>query len=371
MSAPSPPRVTDNPDSRNSTLVFYWKTPLSDGDGSGISSYTLNCTAPSSITVSYPAPSSEGIGLISSLTNRTRYFFDIFCTNSNGISSPFVSYFAKQPGDPPNTPVFSTSLFLFNGRSTLNVSWSTPTNDGGADIYRYGVWMYSATSNGILNLNDPPAKTYTYCNVFSRQLYLPSLTSNYYVNVTAINDSGWSDVFDLNRYQFVDTRGYFPGIRWNALPYGNYQVNGIYIFNTISSASTAVTLDGTNMTTLTNGFRNPNSGDQYCVEWTGFFLCRDSGSHTFYTESDDWSFLWLGSNAEPGNYTLANVLVNNGNEHGVVQASGTISLTSGNYYFIRFSMGENGGGDDMRVSFQTPTVSRTYNFSNYMYYRPT
>ena len=367
MSAPSPPIIEDRPDSRNSTLIFYWRAPLSDGDGSGISSYTLHCTSPSTIIQSYPAPQSGGFASITGLTNRTRYFFDLYCTNSNGISSSAVSYFAKQPGNPPIVPFISIALIS----NVLNVYWSTPTNDGGADIYRYGIWSFAATSNGfpLFNLNALSSKSYTYSNVFFRQIPLPNPASNYCVTVHAINDAGWSsDPFVSSIYRSLVS--YTPGIRWNALPTGNYQVDGIYLFNTISSASTGVTFDGTNIGTLTNNFRPVGVFDQYCTEWTGYFYCQTSGTHTFWTESDDWSFVWLGSNAQRGNYTTANALVNNGGSHGVQERSGSISLTSNIYYFIRFSHGDGGGGDDMRLSFQTPTVSRTYNLSNYFFHIP-
>jgi hypothetical protein len=372
MSAPSPPIITDRPDSRNSTLIFYWKPSLSDGDGSGISSYTLNCTAPSTIEISYPAPTAEGIALISPLTNRTRYFFDIYATNSNGISSPYVSYYAKQPGNPPIPPFVSTSLSYNNPNFNLTVYWSTPTNDGEADIYRYGIWMYPSDSNGTVlsNLGILSSKTYTYSNIYSRDINIPDQLSNYTLAVAAINDAGWSEIYDPSVYKFIGI-GYIPGIRWNALPLNNYSVNGIYLFNTIASASTAITFDGTNIATLTNNYRPVNGGTRYQVEWTGYFYCRNSGNHTFWTNSDDWSFLWLGSNAEPGNYTTTNPLVNNGGEHAAQDRFGTSNLIANTYYFIRFSFGENSGGDDMQVSFSTPTLARTYNFSNYMYYRLT
>lgn len=366
MSAPTPPIITDRPDSRNSTLIFYWNSPLSDGDGSGISSYTLHCTNPSTIIQSYPVQLGNS-ALITGLTNRNRYFFDLYCTNSNGISSSAVSFFAKQPGNPPNPPVFSVNLN--NALSNLTVNWSTPTNDGGADIYRYGIWVFPAIGSNLLsNFSSLSSKSYTYSNVFSRVIGLPNLSSNYAVSVHAINDAGWSsDPFDSRAYQFP--AAFIPGVRWNALPIGTYQVDGIYLFNTVSSASTAVTFDGTNIGTLTNNFRPVGAFDQYCTEWTGYFFAQNTGNHTFWTESDDWSFVWIGSNAQRGNYNTGNAVVNNGGSHGVLERSGTISLTAGIYYFIRFSHGDGGGGDDMRFSFSTPAQGRTYNLSNYLFHK--
>ena len=205
MSAPSAPIVSDRPDARNSTLRFYWNTPLSDGDGSGISSYTLACTAPTPATYSYNAAEGQLYAEISSLTNRTRYFFDIFATNSNGISSPATTYFAKQPGNPPGSPVFSNTVEVVDGVSSIIVHWSSPTNDGGADIYRYGIWMFPSdvNQNILSNLGSLSSKTYTYPNVFNRAINIPNINSNYFLTVAAINDAGWSDFESYNKYIFI------------------------------------------------------------------------------------------------------------------------------------------------------------------------
>ena len=49
------------------------------------------------------------------------------------------------------------------------------------------------------------------------------------------------------------------------------------------------------------------------------------------------------------------------------ERSGTINLIENTYYPIRYQFGENGGGDDMRISFTPPGSSRTYNGYGYFY----
>ncbi len=126
--------------------------------------------------------------------------------------------------------------------------------------------------------------------------------------------------------------------------------------------------DFTSINAATGGIiPNGDPWETYSVEWFGYFYAPTTGSYTFYTESDDASYVWIGSNALSG-YTTANALVNNGGLHGILTASGTISLTADTYYPIRIQMGENYHGDNMYVSFAGPSISRTYNLAGYVFY---
>ena len=84
----------------------------------------------------------------------------------------------------------------------------------------------------------------------------------------------------------------------------------------------------------------------------------------FYTSSDDASYLWIGPNALSG-FTAANALVNNGGLHGMVEKSRTISLIAGQFYPVRIQFGEQGGGDNMIVSFSNPVLAKTTNGAGY------
>jgi hypothetical protein len=106
--------------------------------------------------------------------------------------------------------------------------------------------------------------------------------------------------------------------------------------------------------------------DQYSVEWIGYFYAPTTGSYTFYTVSDDASYLWIGSTALSG-YTTGNCLVNNAGLHPMQERSGTITLTGGTYYPIRIQFGENYGGDNCVVSFAGPSISKTSDFNNYAF----
>ncbi len=147
--------------------------------------------------------------------------------------------------------------------------------------------------------------------------------------------------------------GYFADtMNWFTSNTVNYTASNISIMSNISSA--------------TNGNKTVNGAENYSVQWTGYFYALASGNHTFYTNSDDASYLWLGSNAISG-FTSNNSLVNNGGLHGMTQRSGISNLTAGTYYPIRMMYGELNGGDDMQVSFTPPSGTRTYVFSNYAF----
>jgi hypothetical protein len=119
------------------------------------------------------------------------------------------------------------------------------------------------------------------------------------------------------------------------------------------------------------------NADNYSYMWLGFFFARKTGVHTFYTMSDDASYVWVGDTALSG-YTSFNALVNNGGRRGTgvpmladiggtlqlsntfmnAQRSGTINLVAGRAYPVRIMYGESGGtnyrGDKMFFKFTEP-----------------
>ena len=108
--------------------------------------------------------------------------------------------------------------------------------------------------------------------------------------------------------------------------------------------------------------------DHYSWQWLGYFKPSSTENYTFYTTSDDASYVWIGDNALAG-FTINNANVNNGEEHGEEEvASSPISLTAGVYYPIRIQFGEFEGGDIMSLSFEAPTITKTSQGLGYYYY---
>lgn len=104
------------------------------------------------------------------------------------------------------------------------------------------------------------------------------------------------------------------------------------------------------------------------IEWRGFFVPPTTDTYTFYTNSDDASYLWIGDIAVSG-FTTANALVNNGGLHGLVEQSGSIELVEGTYYPIRIQAGNNEVTGECFVSWSSSTQAQTGSFAGLVFYK--
>ena len=163
----------------------------------------------------------------------------------------------------------------------------------------------------------------------------------------------------------------------DAIPYvaGLFKTTYAGYFNDVVSffATATPTTYGTNPATSvqTTAITEAASGDgsNFSCQWLGYFLPSTTETYTFFTSSDDASYVWVGSNALTG-FTTANAIVKNGGTHGNQERSGTISLTSGVYYPIRIQFGESGGGDIMTFYYSTPTINLTATVTGRVFYNP-
>ena len=100
------------------------------------------------------------------------------------------------------------------------------------------------------------------------------------------------------------------GFKW-------YYYKGSYFSGVNSFSGKNPTKQGENVTDFsskhkaTGGhLRNDGNEDNYAVKWEGFFAPKKTGSHKFWTESDDMSYLYVNDV----------MVVNNGGLHGMVKA---------------------------------------------------
>jgi hypothetical protein len=112
-----------------------------------------------------------------------------------------------------------------------------------------------------------------------------------------------------------------------------------------------------------------DDGSNFSVQWLGYFKPITTETYTLFILSDDGSYLWIGANALSG-FTTANANINNGGAHGSQERSGTVVLTAGIYYPIRMQFGEIGGGDVFRFTYSTPTITKTTNVTDLVFYNP-
>jgi hypothetical protein len=110
-------------------------------------------------------------------------------------------------------------------------------------------------------------------------------------------------------------------------------------------------------------------GNSFSMQWLGYFVPSTTETYTFFLNSDDASYLWIGSNAVSG-FSTANATINNGGLHGPIEVSGTAALTADVYYPVRIQYGENGGGDVMFFNYSTPTIGKTTDVTGRVFYHP-
>ena len=112
-------------------------------------------------------------------------------------------------------------------------------------------------------------------------------------------------------------------------------------------------------------------GDNYGLLAIGYFKPPTTGTYTFYTSSDDYSGVWVGSLASAASGRDAtNATVNNGMNLGTggqanTKRSGTASLTGGVWYPIRIVHEEGGGGDNLTLSWAGPGIAETTSLATY------
>lgn len=112
-----------------------------------------------------------------------------------------------------------------------------------------------------------------------------------------------------------------------------------------------------------------DDGSNFSVQWLGYFKPITTETYTLFILSDDGSYLWIGANALSG-FTTANANINNGGAHGSQERSGSVALTAGIYYPIRMQFGEISGGDVFRFTYSTPTITKTTNVTDLVFYNP-
>jgi hypothetical protein len=148
--------------------------------------------------------------------------------------------------------------------------------------------------------------------------------------------------------------------------YAGYFADNVSFFATATPTAYGANPATSIQTTI---IQEPSSDDgtDFSVQWLGYFLATTTETYTFFTNSDDASYCWIGSNAVTG-FSTANATVNNGGLHGDQERSGTAALTANTYYPIRIQFGEQGGGDVLGFNFSTPTIGKTTNVTDRVFY---
>jgi hypothetical protein len=150
--------------------------------------------------------------------------------------------------------------------------------------------------------------------------------------------------------------------------YSGYFADNVNFFATATSASIGGN-PATSVQTTIISEPATDDGSNFSVQWLGYFKPTTTETYTFFTNSDDASYMWIGANALSG-FTTANSTVNNGGLHGNQERNGTAALMAEVYYPIRIQFGELSGGDVFGFNYSTPTISKTTNVTGLVFYNP-
>ena len=150
--------------------------------------------------------------------------------------------------------------------------------------------------------------------------------------------------------------------------YAGYFADSVSFFAT-ATPTTYGSNPSTSVQTTAISEAATDDGSNFSIQWLGYFKPTTTETYTFFTNSDDASYMWIGANALSG-FTTANATVNNGGAHGNVEKSGTAALTAGVYYPVRMQFGEAGGGDVFGFNYSTPTITKTTNVTGLVFYNP-
>ena len=252
----------------------------------------------------------------------------------------------------PTSGFTSTGLRWWNGPDedlgyviAHTVPSGTQPNPVGVPAY-IGFWRTpSKTDNNFISLSQ-------YVSSFTGT---PQTFASASAAKTWLNSAGYWTSWDLSY-----TAGVFK------TTYSGYFNDNVSFFATATPASVggnpATSVQTTEITEPPTG-----DGENFSCQWLGYFKPTTTETYTFFTSSDDASYVWVGSNSISG-FTTTNSTVNNGGLHGTQERSGTIALTAGTNYPLRVQFGELSGGDVMTFSYSTPTITKTTNVTGLIFY---
>jgi len=318
-------------------------------------------------------------------------------SNSNGILSVNQAFMkGEETGSATISKWTGTNYFTNSTTHVVNICTDVIGNTTGGRLFGFGnevgggspksedvhgnIWSIFTTPNAIstgipgrygsvISSNARKGSTTIVITNSDEQDSAPSDMTNQLVDVqTSIryNNTG----LDAKRYS-----GYFGTSRSyeTNLP-NDFDSSGDNVNYTFSRSSVEGPLYVTEFNRFYLGTGAPVNNMTWNIE--GYFLAPTTGSYTFFLNSDDASYLWIGAagGSLATSYTKTSALVNNGGLHPPTERFGTISLTAGNYYPIRVIYGnqdraKNINGTELTISFSGPGISKRIDGRGYFFNR--
>ena len=173
---PNAPVVTAY--SKNTYVSLSWVAPL-DG-GSPITSYKVYVNGDST-PYATTLPYSYSVYNVKGLTNGISYGFKVSAVNKNGETSSEVVYSTPAPTVPDSPNILSTTPM----NTSVGLTWSPPSNNGGYPITSYKIFITNFSGSYSNSITTPDDDT----NFIVEKL---SNGTTYYFKVAAINQLGQS-----------------------------------------------------------------------------------------------------------------------------------------------------------------------------------
>ena len=109
----------------------------------------------------------------------------------------------------------------------------------------------------------------------------------------------------------------------------------------------------------------PNTGS---AQWEGYFRASTTELYAFSASADDAVWLWIGNEATASNPSTASAILGAPRVlGGRTTYSGSLGLTAGIYYPMRWQYSGVFVPDFLTASFETATISNTEDFTGYTY----
>ncbi len=165
------------------TISLSWGPPTDDG-GSPITLYEINIVRSDNgeVAVSTTVEPTVTSYMATGLTPSTLYAIQVAARNSKGRNGASIS----ATTDAATAPAAPTSLTATaSGQTTINLSWTAPTNTGGASITGYRI---EVSPNGTSNWTNRQANTRSTATTYAHTGLSAGTTRHY--RVSAINSAG-------------------------------------------------------------------------------------------------------------------------------------------------------------------------------------
>jgi len=182
----APPSLTATASGRT-IINLSWTAP-SDNGGADISGYKIEASASSTagwVDLVEDTESTSTTYADKNLSPATTRYYRVSAINSAGTSTS--STVANATTDPPTAPDEPTSLTATaSGRTIINLSWTAPSDDGGAVISGYNIEV--SPDGEVSTWTDLVADTESNSISYAHENLAPETT--HYYRVSAINSAG-------------------------------------------------------------------------------------------------------------------------------------------------------------------------------------